>query len=122
MTIITVAVIFIISALVCYTTAIWSERFAGKLKPWMVRVFTTGFACDIIGTSIMFVSASHRFAFNPHTILGYVALLIMFLHLIWARRAISRGGQSQIYFTRFSWVAWLGWLAAFVTGIPRSSL
>ncbi len=114
-----ISIIFIIVALILYTLAIWSERIKKKLKPWMVYVFSSGFFCDLIGTSIMFFKAEHKFPYNIHTFCGYAALLIMFLHLIWALLAILKHGKCEEYFTRFSRMAWLIWLLAFLTGIPR---
>ena len=119
---ITVAVVFIVSAFVCYTVAIWSERFVGKLRSWMIWVFEAGFACDLIGTSAMFLRATNRFSLNTHTFFGYLALIIMLLHLIWAILAASKGGRYQEYFTRFSRLAWFVWLIAFVSCTPRAPI
>ena len=112
-----VGIIFIFLALIFYTTAIWSDRFTKHLKKWMLIVFSLGFISDLIGTSIMFFNASERFSFNFHTISGYSALCIMLLHLIWAFLA-NKNKKYEAKFTKFSIVAWLIWLAAFVSGIP----
>jgi len=113
------AVVFIVAALVLYTLAIWTEKFSGHLKTWLVAVFALGFSCDLIGTSMMFWRAADRFAPNMHMICGYIALLIMFLHLAWALLALRRSGNYEKYFTRFSVFAWLVWLAAFFSGMPK---
>lgn len=112
------AVIFIVSALVLYSTAIWSERITNGLKLWMVLIFTLGFLCDLIGTTIMRLRAT-KIVVNTHSICGYIALIIIFLHLIWAILAIIKHGKSEVYFSRFSVYAWTIWLIAFLTGIPK---
>jgi len=112
------AVVFIVSALVLYSTAIWSERIANGLKLWMVSIFTLGFLCDLVGTTIMRLKAA-KIVLNAHSICGYSALIIMFLHLIWTILAIIKHGRSEELFSRFSIYAWTIWLIAFLTGIPK---
>ena len=111
-------VILMIVALVFYSTAIWSERFARGLKLWMVVIFTIGFFCDFIGTWIM-RSISAGTTLNIHSIAGFSALIIMLLHLIWAIVAILWRGKAQELFSRYSIYAWSVWLLAFLTGVPQ---
>jgi uncharacterized repeat protein (TIGR03987 family) len=106
------------AALIFYSSAIWSERFVKKLKLWMVIVFLTGFLCDLTGTSIMSIKTA-KINLNIHSICGFSALVIMFLHLIWAILALIKGGKAQELFSRFSVYAWAVWLVAFITGIPK---
>ena len=112
----TAGIIFINLALVLYTIAIWSERIKKTLKPWMLSVFSMAFASDLTGTSIMFLTATNRFSYGIHSISGYLALIIMGLHLIWAILAIRNEGNYEKYFTKFSIVAWIVWLVAFTSG------
>ena len=112
------SILFIMAALIFYSSAIWSERFVKKLKLWMVVVFLTGFLCDLTGTSIMSIKAA-KINLNIHSICGFSALVIMFLHLIWAILALIKGGKAQELFSRFSVYAWAVWLVAFITGIPK---
>ena len=56
---------------------------------------------------------------NIHTVCGFAALIIMFLHLIWAILALIKRGKAQELFSRFSVYAWAVWLVAFITGIPK---
>lgn len=116
----TPAIIFISAALFLYTPSIWSERIKKHLLFWMVAVFIAAFSCDLIGTSMMFFQAEDKFQPNAHTICGYSALLIMGLHLLWALAATKHQGLYEIYFHRFSIVAWFIWLAAFFSGIPHA--
>ena len=110
-----VGITFICLALVFYTISVWSERITKKLKLWMVVLFASGFISDLIGTSIMFFRAIEKFSFELHKIAGYSALLIMFLHLIWA--IFARYNKNyELYFTKFSIFAWCIWLIAFISG------
>lgn len=110
--------ILFVVALVLYSLVIWTHKFSKKLKLWMVGLFGIGLAADIGGTVFLCVVVSEGWIFNLHTIFGLVSLVIMALHFFWAVRAISRGGNWEIYFDRFSVYAWCFWLAAFITGIP----
>lgn len=116
----TSAIIFISSALVLYTVSIWSERIIKSLRPWMISMFISAFSFDLAGTSIMAYRAGFKFQLNPHSVCGYGALAIMGLHLIWALIALKYHGRAEKYFHRFSWVAWLIWLVAFLSGIPKA--
>ena len=112
-----IGIIFITLALVLYTTAVWTERITKKLKLWIVYTFGSGFLCDLIGTSMMLYVAKERFSFNHiHTGFGYLALSIMLLHLIWAILSFKYK-KCEVYFTRFSIVAWTVWIFAFVSGL-----
>lgn len=106
-------------ALLFYTVAIWTERMRGTLLKWMLIVFFLGFLSDLIGTSMMFFIAKEKFSFEVHSIAGYLALIIMFLHLIWAIMARLKIGKSEICFTKFSIYAWIVWMVAFFSGIPK---
>ena len=46
--------IIITLALVFYSIGVWSERIAGRLKPWHLVFFLLGLACDTTGTGMMF--------------------------------------------------------------------
>ncbi|MFW0862446.1 MAG: HsmA family protein [Candidatus Komeilibacteria bacterium] len=115
------SVVFIMSALVFYTVSIWSEKLKKVIKPWMVLMMGVGFACDMVGTTMMFLrSTTHHI--NGHTLCGYTALLIMLIHFIWAVMAVENFGKAQQWFNRFSVYAWCLWLVAFVSGIPKASM
>jgi uncharacterized repeat protein (TIGR03987 family) len=40
------ATIIITSALILYSIGVWSERIAGRLKPWHLVFFVLGLICD----------------------------------------------------------------------------
>jgi uncharacterized repeat protein (TIGR03987 family) len=108
---------FMMIALISYTTAVWTERHKKRLMIWMICVFGLGFICDSIGTSIMFHISETKFHLTIHSGVGYFALGVMLLHLIWALLSIKHIGKCEEYFTKFSIVAWSIWLAAFISGI-----
>lgn len=112
------AVILICSALILYSVAIWSERFKKILRPWMLGLFIVAFICDLIGTSLM--GLTHPKAkLNTHAVFGILALIIMLIHLLWAIDALARKGRCQQLFNKYSIYAWLMWLIAFFSGVPR---
>ncbi len=111
-----IGLVFIFLALNLYTIAVWKELGKKHLLNWIVFTFAGGFLCDLIGTSIMFYVAKHRFEFGIHSITGYGALVIMFLHLMWALFA-KKYPKYEVYFTKFSVYAWALWLVAFFTGM-----
>ena len=110
-------IISIFAAFVFYTFAIMREQLTKKITKLILIVFTMGFLSDLIGTSIMFYIAEDRFSANIHSICGYFALIIMFLHLSWAILSF-RMPKYEKYFTRGSLLAWFIWVLAFISGIP----
>lgn len=114
----TVSICFISLALILYSLSIWSERIKHQLHKWMIITFIIGFGCDLIGTSIMGWHA-HGLKLNFHTICGYLALIIMGLHLAWAIRAFKNKGNCAQLFNHFSIYAWFVWLLALFSGIPK---
>lgn len=106
-------------ALLLYSFVIWSHQIKKRFSPWMVWLFGIGLVADTSGTVFLCVAAASRWTFTVHTISGLVSLLIMALHFGWALLSITLGGKFEAYFKRFSVFAWLLWLVAFVSGIPR---
>lgn len=114
-----IAVILVLAALVFYTAAIFSEKFKKKLEGWIITVFILGFLSDLMGTMIMGV-ASGKIIVSVHAFFGGLALIIMALHLSWAILAFRRKGRAEKLFQKYSLCAWLVWLAAFFSGLPKS--
>jgi uncharacterized repeat protein (TIGR03987 family) len=111
-------IVFIISAFILYTLAIWRERCLKELRAWIIIVFGTGLVCDFIGTSIMFLIADVKFSLSFHSLAGYSALIIMLLHFCWALFAFKIPLFAK-YFTKYSIVAWFIWIIAFISGMPK---
>lgn len=109
------AVIVINSALLFYSIGVWSERIQGRLKVWHTLFFYLGLICDTWGTGMMFdyVGGMTR---DIHGISGLLAIILMFIHAIWATVVLTRKDEKMILnFHKFSIFVWVIWL------IPYSS-
>ncbi|MFC2034490.1 HsmA family protein [Chloroflexota bacterium] len=103
-------------ALVFYSIGVWSERFAGRLKKWHLIFFWGGLVFDSTGTGIMFEMAGN-ITFDIHSVTGILAILLMFIHAIWATIVLIRKDENAINnFHHFSVFVWLIWLVPYLTG------
>jgi uncharacterized repeat protein (TIGR03987 family) len=107
------ATIVITLALVFYTIGVWSERLAGRLKPWHLVFFWLGLVCDTVGTGMMLDMAGGLTA-DVHGITGVIAILLMLVHAIWATVVLARHDERWIRsFHKFSIVVWAIWLVPY---------
>jgi uncharacterized repeat protein (TIGR03987 family) len=105
--------IIITLALVFYSIGVWSERFAGRLKPWHLAFFWLGFACDTVGTGMMFEMAGGM-SLTIHAVTGLLAIILMLIHAVWATIVLVHRDERMIRsFHRFSLAVWLIWLVPF---------
>jgi len=105
-----------VAALAFYSTGVWSERLASRLKPWHLAMFWLGFACDTTGTETMRRIAG-RLRFTFHGVTGAIALLLMLVHAAWATVVLVRGEERGIRtFHRVSVIVWTVWLVPFISG------
>jgi uncharacterized repeat protein (TIGR03987 family) len=117
-----VSIVAISSALLFYTIGVWSEKFAGRLKPWHLILFWLGFVCDTTGTTIMGDMAG-KMEFNLHGITGALAILLMLGHALWATVVLVKKQEQAIRtFHNFSVVVWLVWLVPYFTGMAGALL
>jgi len=111
------SIVSIVSALIFYTIGVWSERFAGKLKPWHTALFWVGLVFDTTGTTLMGTMAG-RMEFNLHGITGALAIVLMFSHALWAAFVlITKQEKAILNFHKFSTFVWLIWLVPFLSGM-----
>ena len=111
-----ISTILITLALVFYSIGVWSERLAGRLKGWHLVFFWGGLVFDTTGTGIMFEIAG-GLGFDIHGITGVIAIVLMFIHAIWASVVLVRKGEKAITsFHRFSVIVWAIWLIPYFTG------
>ena len=104
------ATIIITLALVFYSIGVWSERIAGVLKPWHLAFFVLGLICDTWGTGLMLDFAGGMTP-DIHAITGLIAIVLMFIHAVWAAVVLIRKDENAIKnFHKFSVVVWLIWL------------
>jgi len=116
------SIVAIVSALVFYTIGVWSERLAGKLKPWHMALFWIGLVFDTTGTTLM-GSMAGKMEFNLHGITGVLAIVLMFGHAIWAAVVLITKQEKAIHnFHKFSMVVWLIWLVPFLSGMAGAML
>jgi len=110
------ASIIITLALVFYSIGVWAERLAGRLKRWHLACFWLGLACDSVGTGIMF-EVAERIGADVHSITGIAAILLMFIHAVWASLVLWRKNEEAITtFHRYSVAVWTIWLVPYLTG------
>ena len=102
--------IIITGALIFYSIGVWSERFQGRLKAWHLVFFWLGLVCDTVGTGMMMEMAGGLTA-DVHGITGVIAIVLMFIHAIWATIVLARKDERWIKdFHKFSVVVWFIWL------------
>jgi len=112
------AIIFINLACLLYTVGVWAEKIQKKLMGWHVFVFWGGFIFDTLGTGAMGSLSGGIFQANFHGITGMTAIILMFLHAIWASVVIIKKDEKmKLNFHRFSIVVWIIWLIPMVSGI-----
>jgi len=104
------ASIIITSALIFYTIGVWGERISGRLKPWHLVFFVLGLICDTWGTGMMFEMVGGM-AFDIHGISGLIAILLMFIHALWALIVLLKNDENALKnFHKFSVAVWFIWL------------
>jgi len=111
------AVLSITSALVFYSIGVWSEKIQGNLKRWHLCMFWVGFIFDTIGTTLMTKLTNDGFNFNFHGITGLAAIILMFIHAVWATKVLVKNNSlERSNFHKLSIIVWLIWLVPFVSG------
>jgi uncharacterized repeat protein (TIGR03987 family) len=104
------ATIVITAALIFYSIGVWSERLAGRLKPWHLAFFVLGLIFDTWGTGMMFEFVGGM-TFDVHGITGLIAILLMLVHAIWAAVVLFRKDENALLnFHKFSVFVWVIWL------------
>ncbi|MFC2063619.1 HsmA family protein [Chloroflexota bacterium] len=97
-------------ALIFYSIGVWSERFAGRLKPWHLIFFVLGLVCDTWGTGLMMQFVGGM-SFDLHGITGVIAIVLMFIHAAWAAYVLFKKDEKAITnFHKFSLLVWFIWL------------
>ncbi len=104
------AAIVITTALIFYSIGVWSERIQGRLKAWHLAFFILGLVCDTWGTGLMLDFAG-GLTFDLHGLSGLIAIILMFIHALWAAVVLIRKNEAAIRnFHKFSVIVWLIWL------------
>jgi uncharacterized repeat protein (TIGR03987 family) len=112
-----IPVIVINLALLFYSIGVWSERFSGKLKAWHLVFFFLGIICDTWGTGLMFGMVG-GLTFDIHGLTGLLAILLMFIHAVWATVVLAKKDEKMINnFHKFSVVVWFIWLVPYLSPV-----
>jgi uncharacterized repeat protein (TIGR03987 family) len=105
--------IIISLALLFYSIGVWAERIQGKLKWWHLVFFCAGLVCDTWGTGLMF-DMSEGMTFDVHGVTGLIAIILMFVHAVWAAVVLYRKDERMIdNFHKFSVAVWVVWLVPY---------
>lgn len=119
------AIVFITSALVLYTIGVFGERKANTLNKTHVIIFWCGLICDTLGTLTMGQIAkssasivTSSFTQNLHGITGFLAIVLMLFHALWATYVLLKGNEDKKkFFHKFSIVVWSIWLIPYFIGM-----
>ena len=113
------AICVISSALIFYTIGVWGERLQRKLKFWHLIFFLLGLLADTVGTSLMeHIAELTHLHDEMHTVTGAIAILLMFVHALWAIWTYVKGTPiEKRHFNRFSIVVWCIWLIPYLIGV-----
>ena len=107
------ATIIITLALLFYSLGVWSERLAGRLKPWHLGLFVLGLIFDTWGTGMMFEFVG-GLTLDVHGITGLLAIVLMLIHAIWALVVLLQKNEHAIQnFHKFSIIVWVIWLVPY---------
>ncbi|MCY3412340.1 MAG: TIGR03987 family protein [Candidatus Heimdallarchaeota archaeon] len=106
--------ILITAALIFYSIGVWGEKIQGTLLKYHVIFFWVGLLCDTLGTTLMFFMAE-GIVFDIHAITGAIAILLMFLHAVWATKTLRCGTEEDKQkFHKYSLVVWFFWLIPYL--------
>ncbi len=104
------ASIIMAAALIFYSIGVWGERISGRLKWWHLIFFVLGLICDTWGTGLMLEMVGGM-TFDIHGISGLIAIILMFIHALWALIVLLKKDEKAIQnFHKFSLFVWLVWL------------
>jgi uncharacterized repeat protein (TIGR03987 family) len=95
--------IIMAAALVFYSIGVWGERIQGRLKWWHFVFFVLGLICDTWGTGMM-LDMVGGLTFDIHGISGLIAIILMFIHAVWALVVLLKKNEKM---SLFVWVVWL---------------
>jgi uncharacterized repeat protein (TIGR03987 family) len=116
-TILLIAIITTVLALIIYTIAVWWVKASKHLVIGHVVLFWVGLVFDITGSACM-ASLAGGFGFNLHGLTGIIALLAMVVNAVWAMKTWKDDQEkaTRVY-KRASLIIWVIWLISFLTGM-----
>lgn len=95
------------------------QRIQKTLKKWHLVFFFLGLCADAVGTTLMeHIAHLTHLHDEVHTITGMLAIILMFIHAMWAIWTYYKGSaKAKEHFNRFSIIVWLIWLIPYCIGI-----
>ncbi len=116
--IILLSVLFITTALLLYSVAVWRIWRSKLLTRGSLGLLWAGLVADVAATQMMGMSIDGPIVWDLHTIAGYTGLLLILLLAIAGSWARSTGRQSLLTtFHRYAIPVWLVWVASYITGV-----
>jgi uncharacterized repeat protein (TIGR03987 family) len=110
------AIITVTLALLLYSASLLPIAVKGVLTKTRLLLLWAGLAADLAATALMSL-LSPGFHFNYHTVIGFLALLLMgVLALLTTKLYRLRVQQVPKALRSFSGKAWLIWLIVFILG------
>jgi hypothetical protein len=105
-------------ALISYTTAIIIQRRKKLMTRNVLTFLTLGIIFDITSTICMIIGAGHFI--TVHGVIGYTSLAGMVADTIFSYSLVRKKGINaavSVLFNRWSGIAWLYWIVAYITGV-----
>ena len=113
-----IGAIIVTLALISYSIAIITEQRKKVITPFILTFLTIGISLDIIATACMIIGSENS-PFTLHGLLGYSALAFMLVdtYMIWQFK-IKNGYNVVVSkgIHLYSRIAYLWWVAAYITG------
>ena len=111
------AIAIVTMALTCYSIGILLEQKRHRITRRVILALTLGVAFDISATALMIIGSQNP-VFTLHGILGYSSLAAMLTEtaLAWRHRLTHGDEPVPGWLHQYSRIAYLWWVAAFITG------
>lgn len=105
-------------ALICYSIAIIGEQRHKRITTYLFTFLSLGVVLDIIATALM-ITGSTQSAISAHGLLGYSALLLMFVDwvlMLRFKRTYTADATVRNGLHFYSRYAYIWWIIAYITG------
>jgi uncharacterized repeat protein (TIGR03987 family) len=110
-------IIYFTLALLFYTLGVLSEKQEKTLKFRHLIFFWLGLITDTLATNYV-MKLEDGITVNFHTLTGFLGLVLMLIHTLWATYVLIIKKKKQIHtFHKFSFLVWLIWLIPYLTGL-----
>jgi len=114
----TTGAILVTFALISYSVGILTEQVKKKILPRVLRFITAGVILDISATVFMILGSMNS-PFTLHGFIGYSALIVMVAECVLLWRLYRRSGMGTEVprrLHRYSLIAYIWWVVAYITG------